>query len=147
MNKSPRGVPVRLTRLDVSSPRKKALALARINLEGKDIKPRVFFSPSSLALSLPSFAACDFCQCCVKTTRRLDPPPPPPLRTPLLSCWSAIVAGPHANKRRDERSLDHLESPPLALIECGRRAEEEMDIMDSANFNETNLSHGPDILK
>lgn len=66
----------------------------------------------------------------------------------LLSCWSA-----RAGLTVTLMQMSAMMSVPstssnlhVALIECGRQ-EEEMDIMDSSNFNETNLSHGADILK
>lgn len=67
----------------------------------------------------------------------------------LLSCWSA-----RAGLAVTLMQMSAVMSVPstssnlhVALIECGRQEEEEMDIMDSSNFNETNLSHGADILK
>lgn len=58
----------------------------------------------------------------------------------LLVSDSLPHSNPYANKHDYEHSLDLLDSP--SHLDWVWQAEEGMDIMDSTNFNETNLSYG-----
>lgn len=101
-------------------------SVAYINLEGKDKK---------------TLACLWFLQMLCGTTRSVFLLAESLCSTPfLLVSDSQPHCNPYANKRDYERSLDLLKSP--SRLDWVLQAEEEMDIMDSTNFNETNLSYG-----
>ena len=88
-----------------------------------------------------SWPACDFFKCGAQQLASVFLFAESLCYTPFLLVSDSLShCNPHANKNDYECSPDPLNSPsPLDWV---WQAEEGMDIMDSTNFNETNLSYG-----